>query len=540
MSIKTAEQKDFELETGRQVVFESAKMMRGKGEPYRSDLHGSLVGVLVALVIGLVLLPVTAMAVPNLDNKWLCDPAPHPDMTYILRANSEFATLGVPFRTNEIGFRDRPVFEKVPGVFRILCLGDSVTFGTGVTNEQTYPNVLEGIIQQAAPPGMIVDVINAGISAYNIRNIRGLLEHYINYLKPDVVVYAFVENDLDDSVSAGPGGWLVAYDPTKSSDEPFILDDFPAVWLMRQEATQEKGIFSKIASFFDNRFEVASDTPPPLLIGSHPETNRRWGFFENELRQMKSLCQTADAPLLAYSFGMRNHSEPVFVRVGSVCQRVGVPHATTLPIFDKKTYMKKHSLGYDSHCNPEGHRQMAQRLFCSLLDQGVVPQQIASRMASHSHYDETYDPEVAERLEKQALHAPQVIDIANGEGALGLIGGVEMEGKMARYCILRLSGPGDRIEVTLSALLATPEQPQMISAEVEGIPVGSPITVPRSPVKVTFPIPEQYRDQPVEVKLLAHGPAWTPPLEDRLRGATPQTLHLRRVERVSTDPAFQS
>lgn len=494
--------------------------------------------ILIAAILTVVIALPNSEAFPNLDNKWLCDPAPNTDMTYILRANSQFSTLGVPFRTNELGFRDRPVFEKTPGVFRILCLGDSVTFGTGVTNDQTYPNVLESIIQQVAPPGVTVDVINAGISAYNARNIKGLLQHTINYLKPDVVVYAFVENDLDDSVSVGPGGWVVAYDPTKAQDEPFVADDFPAVWLMRRKATQQKGIFGKVASLFDNRIQVASDTPPPLLIGSHAETNHRWGLFENELAQMKSLCQTADAPLLVYSFGMRNHSEPVFLRVGSVCERVGVPHATTLPVFDRNTYMKQHSLGYDSHCNPEGHRQMAQRLFCFLLDQGVVPQQIASRMASHSHYDETYDPQVAEALEQQASNAPQVIDITDGEGALGLIGGIEMEGKMARYCILRLSGPGDRIEVTLSALLATTELPQMISAEVEGIPISSPVVVPRSPVKVTFPVPDQYRDQPVEVKLLAHGPAWTPSLEDRLRGATPQTFQLRRIERVSMDPAI--
>ena len=121
-----------------------------------------------------------------------------------------------------------------------------------------------------------------------------------------------------------------------------------------------------------------------------------------------------------------------------------------------------------------------------------------------------------------------------------MLGGVEMEGKMARYCLLRLSGPGDRIEVTLTGLLGTPEQPQMISAEVEGIPVGSPAPIPRSPVKVTFPIPEEFRGQTVEVKLLVHGPVWIPPLEDRLRGATPQSLQLRRVERKEEEEGTQS
>ncbi|MCA9437548.1 MAG: hypothetical protein KC978_17325, partial [Candidatus Omnitrophica bacterium] len=67
-------------------------------------------------IISMVTAPTSSEAVPNLDNKWLCDPAPNPDMTYILRANSEFNSLGVPFRTNEYGFRDRPVYKKMPGV----------------------------------------------------------------------------------------------------------------------------------------------------------------------------------------------------------------------------------------------------------------------------------------------------------------------------------------------------------------------------------------------------------------------------------------
>ncbi|MCA9448911.1 MAG: hypothetical protein KC931_17455, partial [Candidatus Omnitrophica bacterium] len=226
--------------------------------------------------------------------------------------------------------------------------------------------------------------------------------------------------------------------------------------------------------------------------------------------------------------------------VDSVCERVGVPHATTIPIFDKETYMDRHSLGYDPHCNTTGHQLMAQRLFCFLLDQGAIPQQVVSRLDTHAHYTESYDPTVTANLEQQAEDAPQVIDIPEGEGALGLIGGIDPEGKMARYAILRLSGEGDRVDVDLKALMATSDQPQWISAEVEGMSVGSPVSVPKAPVKVSFPIPEGYQGQTVEVKLIAHGPVWTPPLEDRFRGATPQTVQLIRIKRVSGEARTQS
>jgi len=430
-------------------------------------------------IIGILLASAAVPAVPHLDNEWRCEPAPNPAMTYILRPNSDFSTLGVAFRTNELGFRDRPIFEKGPGVFRILCLGDSITFGTGVKNEQTYPNVLEGLIQRISKPGVTVDVINAGISAYNIRNIRGLLQEYIQSLKPDVVVYTFVENDLDDSVSAGADGWLIAYDPAKSPDEPFIGDDFPAIWVMHWEDQRKKRFWGKIASLFDNRLNIVSETPPPLLIGSHPETVRRWKHFEDELRKMKTLCESNGSPLLVYSFGLKHSSEAVVRRLVSVCQRVGLPHASTLPIFDKADYMRKYSLGYDPHCNPTGHQLMADRLFSYLSEQGVLNNGLLNAPTNYTRYKEELDPAITNRLEQEALKAPSVIDIKNAKGALGLIGGIDVEGKMARWCLFRLSGPGNRIRVTVSGLFASPEKPQTISAEIEDIPVGKPVLISR-------------------------------------------------------------
>lgn len=128
-----------------------------------------------------------------LETRWEVMTAPNPDMTFMLQPNKDFVTLGVPFRTNEFGFRDEPLRPKTPGMFRILVVGDSVTFGTGVKNEETFPNVLEKKLAGRARPGHSVDVINAGISAYNIRNIRGQMQEFMPKIQPSLVVYVFVE-----------------------------------------------------------------------------------------------------------------------------------------------------------------------------------------------------------------------------------------------------------------------------------------------------------------------------------------------------------
>ncbi len=59
---------------------------------------------------------------------------------------------GVPVRINNLGFRDRRDYDlaKPPGTFRILVLGDSVTFGHGSHFETTYPYLLEQRLKAVA------------------------------------------------------------------------------------------------------------------------------------------------------------------------------------------------------------------------------------------------------------------------------------------------------------------------------------------------------------------------------------------------------
>lgn len=479
----------------------------------------------------LFLVPLSALAQSQRENTWLCMPAPNAEMVYTLVPNSQFVTLGVPFQTNAFGFRDQPIYQKDENTFRVLCVGDSVTFGTGVKNEETFPNVLESMLSQSVAPNRRIDVINAGVSAYNARNIRGLLFEYLDEIQPDVVVYTFVENDLDDSVSPGPGGWLIALDPSKSPDEPFISDDFPAVWLMRRSETRQPGIMDKVFSYFDNPMAQVSKAPPPLLLGNHPETARRWTQFQLEMQQMKQLCEARGIPLAVYSFALQDHSEPISDRVGEVCSQIGVPHASSLPIFHYDSYMSTYSLGYDPHFNPHGHRLMADRLLCFLIDQNLLPETIFSQPLPHRHYAEVANPQVSEALRAQALVPPHAIDFSEDSGAMGILAGVDPEGKMARYSILRLAGPGKQVLVTASNLVGTPTQPQTMWLEVEGERVEPQVQVADSISQYAFDVPDRFWDRNIEIRITAGGQVWIPEPKDRQQGATPQTLRLHRVER---------
>jgi hypothetical protein len=104
---------------------------------------------------------------------------------------------GVPVRINQLGFRDDREYAlaKGPRTFRILVLGDSVTFGHGSVGEHTYPFLFEQRLK-AWRPDIDWQVWNLGVPGYNTsQELAELLQVGPSY-QPDLVVVGFYENDL--------------------------------------------------------------------------------------------------------------------------------------------------------------------------------------------------------------------------------------------------------------------------------------------------------------------------------------------------------
>lgn len=98
-------------------------------------------------------------------------------------------------RINPDGFVGDPLREGGPGLWRIVAVGDSCTFGGG--NEiDTYPAMLDARLVAEAPPGERVEVVNAGISGLNSELALRRLESRVPELQPDVVTIYIGWNDL--------------------------------------------------------------------------------------------------------------------------------------------------------------------------------------------------------------------------------------------------------------------------------------------------------------------------------------------------------
>jgi lysophospholipase L1-like esterase len=110
--------------------------------------------------------------------------------------------------TNGQGLRQAvPVTEKPDERVRILCLGDSVTFGYRVPlvfparpndydrSARPYPELLEQGLR-ATHPGHDLEVLNMGVPGYTSRQGHAWLESRIDRLAPDLVILCFGWNDI--------------------------------------------------------------------------------------------------------------------------------------------------------------------------------------------------------------------------------------------------------------------------------------------------------------------------------------------------------
>jgi hypothetical protein len=104
---------------------------------------------------------------------------------------------GVVLRTNNLGFRDSRDYplEKNPRVFRILILGDSVTFGYGSIYEHTYPYLLESKLK-SWKSNVEWQVWNLGVPGYNTSHELAYFNEVGPSYQPDLVVVGFYPNDV--------------------------------------------------------------------------------------------------------------------------------------------------------------------------------------------------------------------------------------------------------------------------------------------------------------------------------------------------------
>jgi len=292
----------------------------------------------------------------------------HPTRLHVLRPNQKAFTHDKPLRINALGLRgDEVEISKPPGRFRIVVMGDSITFGNGVRDDETYSVQLGRKLHEAGFRG--AEVINAGIPGYDTWQEALLLEEVVLSLSPDLILLAFYENDVSQRPKTvrpligergeSPRTGLAA----RLGDRWIFLLKRSRLLVLAWEAYQRarvRWLPSPAA-----RVRIA------LLNGDHyPPTEAAWGEVETSLRHMAALLKREGVPLATVVFPMPEQvwntgaSTAAYQgRLQEITRQIRVPTLDLLPAFRKAAAEGRHLYIYwDWHPAPEGHRAAAEAI----------------------------------------------------------------------------------------------------------------------------------------------------------------------------------
>lgn len=263
----------------------------------------------------------------------------------------------IVFSTNNLGFREDNDTEPRgrEGVERILVIGDSHIDGV-VWNHESYPNVLEALLQD---DGQDVEVLNGAAGYYGPYNYRRLLEKHAGLGLSAVIVTFYTANDFLESgvvleATGRPNDRPEEYWPTFNSlpkrlrqvagqhlNQTFYLNTFPHM----QEETLDFAVGELEAMTLH-----ATDLGATIIVLLLPskldvESNPR------------DLADAGEA--LKLDGDQLRINQTMAERLKVRLQRAGIPYIDLLPLMQGRSnlYWER-----DHHLSLEGHRFIAELL----------------------------------------------------------------------------------------------------------------------------------------------------------------------------------
>jgi lysophospholipase L1-like esterase len=105
-------------------------------------------------------------------------------------ARTYLALRALPVRSNSLGLRDREIPTKSAGKYRIVVIGDSITWGQGIEENERFTNLIERDL------GPTYEVFNFGTRAHDMPEHVKELERALR-VSPDFVLLQLYLNDFE-------------------------------------------------------------------------------------------------------------------------------------------------------------------------------------------------------------------------------------------------------------------------------------------------------------------------------------------------------
>jgi len=279
---------------------------------------------------------------------------------------------------NSRGYRDleRPL-PKPPGVRRVVCIGDSFTWGASILFDDAWPQRIERSLTRERRERW--EAVNLAESGLNAVQEAGRLESEGFAYDPDVVVVAYVLNDSEDETAAEARRAADWIEERKHPPPPSLLDRSALFRLVRD----------RVWATLENRRRIEDFRS--MYADGYPG----WAAARRALKAMGGMCRERGVPLVVAIFPLFGNPldegypfADIHAKVAQVAAEAGAMVVDLLPRYRGIDWQLLVVDGPDDeHPNEIAHRIAAQAI-ARAVDE-VIPRSFATPRPDHSRRRES-------------------------------------------------------------------------------------------------------------------------------------------------------
>lgn len=347
-------------------------------------------------------------------------------------SKARYQTIEFDFEANinSLGLRDHEFNIDKGDKYRILCFGDSWTYGYGVNIEDSWPKKLEKYLHTNGYNN--IEVINCGRPGLYTTKYKNYIEKYVPLLKPDLVIVGVLQ--LDDLAQLFPNKTTVNQDynnieilktlvpKIKSIIIKYLKYSFANIFSTSKTiditSNWEKTNTSMIGDFKhwqQIRFSTLNDTVQSLFItgnldpGSldyyinypdritifnnqnHPATKIAIQVMNNDFKIMMGICNKYNSDLIFINIPVNYFTGHVVIRTPSdilnsyyethnnidaiyrsIAKSNNLPYIELTDHFIGLQNKSEYLFKYDGHPNEKGYEEIAKYIGKQLIENNHI------------------------------------------------------------------------------------------------------------------------------------------------------------------------
>ncbi|MBL8753437.1 MAG: hypothetical protein JNK15_09065 [Planctomycetes bacterium] len=269
------------------------------------------------------------------------------------------ATGRVAVRINSFGLHEREIPKPKPtGQRRIVCVGDSFTFGWGIPEEAGWVRLLENDLRRDQGDVLTINCGAAGTVCID-EYVAGLTTRFHEF-GPDAVILTICLNDLI------PNNGVLVFGPAPDTGS-VLLDRILAACgrtpLQLDPAEDWVGYLLKMDRATAQAAQLAHDDKPFEAMWSQ-------GVPQKSLREAKAFCEARKIPFLVTLWpflqglgpGRYYPFQKLHDLVAADCKAAGIPFLDVTPALQGTREEELWVTPVDAHANPKAQQLALPRI----------------------------------------------------------------------------------------------------------------------------------------------------------------------------------